>query len=402
MSVWWKLGGVVLACTAGCSDDPAVSPEPAAPPEPLPGLPLAHPSEPGPFRVGVTTLFTSDADDLGRVLPVEVWYPATPADDAPIATHEFIVGVLELAAIDSPMGAVRDAPADLRGAPHPVVLFSHGFGGIRFQSLFLTEFLASHGFVVAAPDHLGNTFAEMVVASSALESMTVAQVRPHDVARALDLLLEESQTWPGILYQLADPHRVGVAGHSFGGFTALRIAGASVDPATIVELCRDRPDEALCDGVEETELEPSARDERIQAALALAPGAAIAFDGSGLGDVAVPTMIQAGTMDRACPFEEEALEPFEHLPSPAHLVGIDRGGHFSFTGLCPVLNDLGLGDDFDDGCGEANIEPTLAYDAIDEYATAFFQTTLLGDGSAADCLDPRARNRPGVSLRRSK
>ena len=36
----------------------------------------------------------------------------------------------------------------------PLVVFSHGYGGLRTQSSFLTAHLASWGFVVAAPDHL--------------------------------------------------------------------------------------------------------------------------------------------------------------------------------------------------------------------------------------------------------
>ena len=57
--------------------------------------------------------------------------------------------------------ALRDAaPADL--SPCPLVVFSHGNSGLRRQSTFLTTHLASWGFVVAAPDHTGNTFEEMM------------------------------------------------------------------------------------------------------------------------------------------------------------------------------------------------------------------------------------------------
>ena len=56
---------------------------------------------------------------------------------------------------------MRDAtPAP--GGPFPGVVFSHGMAGHRRQSTFLCTHLASHGFVVASPDHVGNTLPEML------------------------------------------------------------------------------------------------------------------------------------------------------------------------------------------------------------------------------------------------
>ncbi len=51
-------------------------------------------------------------------------------------------------------GVVRRPPA---AGDFPLVIYSHGNGGLRYVSAFLTEHLASHGFVVMAPDHTGNT-----------------------------------------------------------------------------------------------------------------------------------------------------------------------------------------------------------------------------------------------------
>ena len=38
-------------------------------------------------------------------------------------------------------------------AARSVIVFSHGYSGIRFQSVFFTEWMASHGYLVVAPDH---------------------------------------------------------------------------------------------------------------------------------------------------------------------------------------------------------------------------------------------------------
>jgi predicted dienelactone hydrolase len=47
---------------------------------------------------------------------------------------------------------------------------------VRFQSYFLCEHLASHGFVVVAPDHIGNTTIDLVFPGTPFE----AKDRPLD------------------------------------------------------------------------------------------------------------------------------------------------------------------------------------------------------------------------------
>src|SRR5689334_21669106 len=104
--------------------------------------PFYTPEEAGPYTPGVVTRDFVDA--RGKALRIEVWYPAD--DDGDPDPYEEIPFVGD---------AVRRAqPAQ---GPFPLVSFSHGFGGIRYQSLFLTERLATHGFVVVAPDHPHNT-----------------------------------------------------------------------------------------------------------------------------------------------------------------------------------------------------------------------------------------------------
>lgn len=98
--------------------------------------------------MGTTTVEVTGA--RGRTLPTQVWYPVdtSVAATAESATYEF-------PGIEVPSGAVAGAPpAD---GEFPLVIYSHGNGGIRYVSSFLTERLASHGFVVMAPDHTGNT-----------------------------------------------------------------------------------------------------------------------------------------------------------------------------------------------------------------------------------------------------
>ena len=110
----------------------------------------------GPFPVGVRTTTLTDAARGGRRLPLEVWYPATDAHagqdtvDPTRDRYEMLPGLPSVS-----QDAVRDAAA--RQGPFPLVAFSHGYGGHRRQSTFLCTHLASHGYVVAAPEHVGNT-----------------------------------------------------------------------------------------------------------------------------------------------------------------------------------------------------------------------------------------------------
>jgi dienelactone hydrolase len=185
----------------------------------------------GPHAVGVRSFDAFDSA-RSRNLPVEVWYPAAAAlagqdtDEATMDHYDLLPGFPP-----QKQAAVRDAaPAEGR---FPVVVFSHGFGGHRRQSTFLCTHLASHGYAVAAMDHTGNTILDM--AQMTLQVMMgepmpdpgpmVAELiglRPADASFVLDRLLAGDF---GLSSASLDAGRVGMAGHSFGGWTTLVVAG---------------------------------------------------------------------------------------------------------------------------------------------------------------------------------
>ncbi|MCC6217245.1 MAG: hypothetical protein IT376_20470 [Polyangiaceae bacterium] len=376
------------ACGAEADAGPAADAEPRA----------GDPEQVGPFAVGVTTLEAPDpAGD--RPLPLTVWYPArAPAGAAP-AEYQLEIGVLVLATLESPLGAVREAPLDERGAPYPVVVFSHGNGGLAIQSLYLTEHLASHGFVVVSPDHVGNTFETQVNQSLALPAAEVAKLRPLDVTRSLDALFEASAGAGTVLSGSADVERVGAAGHSFGGYTTLRVAGGLADPQGFTDLCAGGDGGLLCDGWEPGfQLPALARDPRVRAALPQAPGGAAAFAPGGFAAITIPTMIQAGSTDEVTPAAAEAEAPYAELGGPAWLVVVEDAGHFTFSNMCLLVDMLGLTiEDFDDGCGDANVDAAIAHRLINRYATAFFQHTIAGRGDFAALLTPGAAPPAGLT-----
>ncbi len=182
----------------------------------------------GASAVGVRTLDLSDLARDGRLLPLEVWYPASDAHrgaDQVAPTQDSYEVLPGFPAVTQ--DAVRDAAP--RPGSYPLIMFSHGFGGHRRQSTFLCTHLASHGYVVASCDHTGNTLLDVAQFAMMARSGTpipdtdemvrdFIAARPADVTHAIDRLLDGVAS---DLRPLIDAERIGMMGHSFGGWTTL-------------------------------------------------------------------------------------------------------------------------------------------------------------------------------------
>ena len=153
----------------------------------------------GPFPVGMRGGEVSDAARPGRALPYEVWYP--------------------------------DRDERQRGARRPLVVASHSSGGHKRQLAYLCAHLASHGYVVAAPDHVGSTAADAAerarraarndVLSAAARDALIARMiadRVPDLRLTISTLLGSAM---GELSRSIDPERIGLVGWSFGGWSVL-------------------------------------------------------------------------------------------------------------------------------------------------------------------------------------
>lgn len=274
----------------------------------------------GPHAVGVRSFDAYDAA-RSRNLPVEVWYPAAAAHagqdqaEATMDRYDLLPGFPP-----QKQAAVRDAaPASGR---FPVVIFSHGFGGHRRQSTFLCTHLASHGYVVAAMDHTGNTILDM--AQMTLQVMMgepmpdpgpmVAELialRPADASFVLDRLLAGDF---GIDAASLDADRVGISGHSFGGWTTLMTAG---------------------------------RDRRIKAALPLAPaGGKSPLPGEALGEALdfawgrdVPTLYLVADKDSLLPLEG-MRELLGRTQGTKALAVLDNADHMHFCDDVEAVHEM--------------------------------------------------------------
>ena len=138
------------AATTEAPDTTEAAPDTSSAPDPAE---LANTYvESGPHPVGVTTL------ELEAGNKVEIWYPAVEGTtgNESYDVREFVPEAIRaLLTADVPAVYEYEAGRDaaMADGTYPVVLFSHGYSGIRLQSTFLTAHLASWGMVVVSPDH---------------------------------------------------------------------------------------------------------------------------------------------------------------------------------------------------------------------------------------------------------
>ena len=282
------------------------------------GSSVREPASPGPYGAGSTHMtFTraSSTTGLPRVLDTAIWYP----------TEEKAGG-----------SAVAEAPPASRGAPFPVIIFSHGSGGEPDQVRYLTEHLASWGFIVAAPAHPGNTKQDGECDLECLRDSFINRV--PDVVFTLDQILALKDDASQPLGAIIDPERAAVTGFSFGGMTAVR----------------------------------AAPEQRFDAIVGLAPGAPESLTEIGQ-ELDVPVLVAAGGADLGVP-ADQVQQLFEAFADsiPRYYLYFPKATHAAFVDECP------------EGC---ELPQERAHELINRYVTAVLEAYLVGDDRYLRYLD---------------
>jgi predicted dienelactone hydrolase len=273
-------------------------------------------------------------------LRITVWYPA--AADA--VERPLVAGPPDSPWFD--IGTVApDAAIAADGARRPVILLSHGYGGTARTMGWFGIAMARSGYIVVAVDHPGN---------NAIDEMTVAGAtlwwdRAEDLRAALAAIERDPDLGAHV-----DPSRVGAAGLSAGGFTALVAAGARVDPPRFIRFCMAHPDDGVCRPQQEFRVtledrtkalavpEVAAEAARagddhavpsVRAAFAMAPALVQALDPDSLARMRAPVHIILGDADTVAPPMTNGLVAAAAIPN-AELERLPRVGHYDFVAAC--------------------------------------------------------------------
>jgi len=361
----------------------------ALPFEPANRYGAPDPSVMGPYPVGVRTATYVDTsrtepDGGPRTLVTEVWYPAVPGttgegveyDLLPVFTADQQAEILDsgVALPKLKTSAIRDAPLASELGPFPVVIFSHGKAAIRWQSTYLTVTMASHGYVVVAPDHQDDTLYDVVRGQDA-DTVAAFDFRPRDVQFLISRLAKLPDGDP--LIGNLDLGRLGVCGHSFGALTSLRVG--AIDP-------------------------------RVKA---IAPQAPTTTDIAWLGlampvDLKIPIMLEGSHQDMTLPYDDNVEPTWAAVHHPRWKLGIAKGGHFTFSDLCKfdlatlashlTLNIPGadLSNVLSDGCGPDATPASVALPMIDQFTIGFFNAELRESVGSFEYLNQAGADRFGA------
>ncbi|GAB4365990.1 MAG: alpha/beta hydrolase [Elainellaceae cyanobacterium] len=227
----------------------------------------------------------------------------------------------------------------------PVVVYSHGYGETRETAAPFLELLASYGFVVAAPEHVGSDyqFQQDLLIGLTNESFAASEFvdRPLDISYVLDVLEQKNATEFNNRLNL---QQVGAFGHSFGGYTVLMLGGATVDFEQLQDQCQQdfllrSLDTALLLQCRALELESAPqsmelltngqlRDPRIQSVMAVTPVAGAILGQQGLSQINIPVFLFSGGSDPVTPLVPEQLRAFSWLTTPdRYLLITDNAAH---------------------------------------------------------------------------
>jgi predicted dienelactone hydrolase len=264
------------------------------------------------------------ADPDGAPLEIGIWYPSRAAPQP-------------LSFGPTTMTVALNGPVD--GRALPLVVISHGTGGSFLGHYDTAIALADAGYVVAAVTHRGDNYAD--------QSRNVFIMdRPSHMRRLIDHMLAEWNSRASI-----DTARIGMFGFSAGGFTTLVSIGGRADFSTLAPTCREHPGDFPCQmiagagqstqamlatqpGKATLSAPGPARDERIRAAVVVAPALGFAFAPDGLKNVSIPVQLWRAEDDRILPQPRYAEAVRLALPNTPDYHVVPGAGHFDFLAPC--------------------------------------------------------------------
>lgn len=295
-------------------------------------------------------------DYYGLPLELSIWYPSMSLQ----AAHRF-GPFMQTVALDAPMV----------GKGLPMIVISRGSGGAPWNHYDTALALAAAGFIVVAPTHFGDTNTDRRRAAAVLD-------RVWHISGAIDFMLSR---WGSI--DSIDGHRIGFFGFAMGGFAGLVTLGGAPDFSRVIAHCREHPLEIACEIVEPLLAErqildapatTDRRDERIRAAVIVAPAIGFAFTPERLVRVTAPMQLWRAGKDTVTPHPFHAEAVRQAVPRMPDYRVEPQGGHFDFLAPCAaslatVAHVL---------CREtAGFDRAAFHDRFNREVVAFFERELM-------------------------
>ncbi|MDE1170984.1 MAG: hypothetical protein PW734_07230 [Verrucomicrobium sp.] len=258
----------------------------------------------------------------------------------------------------------RDVPVRIyapgsQAGPLPVLFFSHGLGGSREGYAYLGRYWAAHGYLSVHVQHLGSDAALLhspLELKAAMANPKNYIDRPRDISFAIDQVAALNAA-PGPWQGRFDLSRIGAAGHSFGAYTTMALAG---------ETFASHRNPAL----------DHVADPRVKAVVAMSLPH---IDGQQFSGIHQPAFHFTGTEDRGRLREEDPKDRravFDGSSGPDTYLAVFQGGdHMVFSGRPRLMRQGGKGDH------DADFQRLVC-----EGTTAFWDAYLKADARAKQWL----------------
>lgn len=252
----------------------------------------------------------TDSDKVNRTL--NLWYPVNPTTTGTTSSSPWDLFHLAL-----------NAPVASSNSKKPVVVLSHGYTGSPHQLSWLIRSLVYHDFIVVAVQH---------------RDLLDGEVHMNHWKRAQDIQAIIS-TLPAVaIADSMDLNKIGVAGYSLGGTTAIWVSGGrsnkldTLIPGPEYSAVTDYifADRAL-PSLNKQRMAADWRDSRVKAAFIMAPGWAWLFDEESLRDVHIPTYIIAADEDRVLVTKNNAGFFARLIPNALYQTIPGKADHFVFV-----------------------------------------------------------------------
>jgi predicted dienelactone hydrolase len=269
---------------------------------------------------------------------IGLWYPSDKKEH-PISYMEYTGNVVH--------------NSELSSGIFPMLIFSHGFQGGMYNQSYLAEFMARNGYIVATIEHNDKKTLKTLVN------------RPIAIKKALDLILKDIT-----LNNHINLEKIGMLGHSLGGYTSFVIAGGEPDFNNHFSL-NWLPKFLKKFYLKIKNFDNNFYDSRVKSIAVLAPGLGTLFNKEHLSKVSIPVLIIEAEKDEVVLDGSASLYKNNLPKEPDHII-LKGSRHYSFLPLC---NEY-LQKNYAEICYDPDTSRNRLHNKIQQQVLSFFNKTL--------------------------